>query len=78
MEQLRPEIRGSAWIDTSAGSLSIGDIQVMYPTIRCCPRPATGAECAAAVPDLRIDTSTWDVEGGAQTRECVTTPDKAE
>jgi hypothetical protein len=77
MEQLRPEIRGSAWIDTSAGSLGIGDIQVMYPTIRCCPRPATDAERLASVPDLRIDTSTWDVEGGAQTRECVT-PYKAE
>jgi hypothetical protein len=44
MEQLRPEIRGSAWIDTNAGCLGIGGIQVMYPTIRNCPRPATGAE----------------------------------
>ena len=72
MEQLRPEIRGSAWIDTSAGSLGIGDIQVMYPTIRCCPRPTIGAGRLASGPDLRVDTSTWAVEGGAQTREYVT------
>ena len=72
MEQLRPEIRGSAWIDTSAGSLGIGDIQVMYPTSRCCPRPATDAGRLASVPDLRVDTSTWDAESGAQTWECVT------
>ncbi len=77
MEQLRPEIRGSAWIDTSAGSLSIGDIQAIYPTIRCCPRPATDAGRLASVPDVRVDTSSWDAEGGAQTREGVT-PYKAE
>ena len=70
MEQLRPEIRGSAWIDTSAGSLGIGDIQVMYSTIRCCPRSEIVAERPAAVPDLRVDTWTWDAEGGAQTRQC--------
>ena len=69
MEQLRPEIRGSAWIDTNAGCLGIGDIQVMYPTIRNCPRPATGADRRASRPDLRVDTATWDAEGGAQIRE---------
>jgi hypothetical protein len=69
MEQLRPEIRGSAWIDTSTCSLRIGDIQAIYPTIRCCPRPAIGAERPASKPDLRVDTSTRDGEGGAQIRE---------
>jgi hypothetical protein len=69
MEQLRPEIRGAAWIDTNAGCLGIGDIQVMYPTIRNCPRPATGAERRASRPDLRVDTATWDAEGGAQMLE---------
>jgi hypothetical protein len=69
MEQLRPEIRGSAWIDTTAGSLGIGDIQGMYPTIRGCPRPVTLAERPALTTDLRVDTSTWDAEGGAQIRE---------
>ena len=29
MEQLPPSIRGSAWIDTDAGSLGIGDIQAL-------------------------------------------------
>src|SRR5690349_4799284 len=69
MEQLRPEIRGSAWIDTNAGSLGIRDIQGIYPSVKCCPRPATGEECPASVPDLRVAPSTWEAEGGAQIRE---------
>jgi len=69
MEQLRPEIRGSAWIDTNAGSLGIGDIQGIYPSVKRCPRPATEEEYPASVPDLRVDTSTWEAEGGAQIQE---------
>ena len=69
MEQLRPEIRGSAWIDTNAGCLGIGGIQVMYPTIRYCPQPTSAATRATSVPDLSVDTSTWDAEGGAQILE---------
>ena len=74
MEQLRPEIRSSAWIDTTTGSLEIGDIQVIYPTIRACPRFVTGAEQPALVPSRSADTSTWDTEGGAQVPECRTRP----
>ena len=69
MEELPPELRGSAWIDTTAGSLGIGDIQVIYPTIRFCPRSATVAERRAPVSDAGVDTSTWEAEGGAQVLE---------
>ena len=69
MEQLPPDLRGSAWIVTDAGSLGIGDIQALYPTIRACPRSASVAMQRAPVPDAGVDTSTWDAEGGAQVPE---------
>lgn len=72
MEHLPPAIRGSAWIDTTAGSLGIGDIQAIYPTIRACPRLVTGAKQPALVPNRSVDISTWDAEGGAQVPECRT------
>ena len=53
MEQLRPEIRGAAWIDTNADSLRIGDIQGIYPTIRACPRLVADAAQPALAPDRR-------------------------
>jgi hypothetical protein len=69
MEQLPPDLRGSAWIVTDAGSLGIGDIQALSPAIRACPRSASVAMQRAPVPDAGVDTSTWDAEGGAQVPE---------
>jgi hypothetical protein len=69
MEQLPPDIRGSAWVETDTGSIGIGDIQALYPTIRSCPRSKAVAERRALEPDAGGDTSTWDAEGGAQVSE---------
>ena len=58
MEQLPPDIRGSAWIETRTGSLGIGDIQVMYARTKFCPRASLESRVGA-------DTSTRGGEGGA-------------
>src|SRR5215210_2979827 len=64
MEQLRPEIRCSAWIDTSAGSLGIGYIQVRLLSasgvvgLAHATRPATRA-LSRALPRRRALCTNW-------------------
>jgi hypothetical protein len=66
MEQLPPGVRDSAWIDTGSGSISFGEIQVLYADTRMCRRsPGVPID---ATEDALIRTKAlaiWDNEGGA-------------